>query len=192
MHVPLESGSLIMIINVPLRQLLPFQRYASFNISYAPGRYASGLSKGTTPDLYLGYGKYGHVVCHWIRLHELSRNLHVSSPRSLSLSIYAFISAHTNTHNIWAKNVVQSNMVMLYLKWMVSSSWVFFPIGSPHQLIPIKGFKGYTVFPCVGHILHIMVLKIASWFLKIVSRFLISWWSTPYFITFLIILISFP
>ena len=66
------------------------------------------------------------------------------------------------------------------------------PLRSSQQLISIKGFKGDAVFPCVGHILHIMFLKISSWYLKIVSMFHISWRSSLYFITFPIILFPFP
>ena len=53
-----------------------------------------------------------------------------------------------------------------------SSNWLFLPLRSPNQLFRIKSYKRSDYFPWIRHIVRIMLLKIASLFLKIYQGFL--------------------
>ena len=94
---------------------------------------------------------------------------------------HAMTSSPTHTYTPYT---LSHGVLISYLKWKASSSLVFLYLGLPLQLIPIKRYTGSDVFPTVRHILHIMLLKIASLFLNIVTVLLIYGWSLPYFIFF--------
>ena len=115
--------------------------------------------------------------------------IHGPGPRSLPLQCYDLIShAHIHTQKfswwVWSCSISDershSTECFCLLYHLVNS-------------FLSKRLSDLTIFHSVGQIVHIILLKIASWFLKIVSRIVLYLESDPYLITFLIIiLISFP